>query len=124
MVPLEVAPAKKAVEDLGRATSNGMENNTIAPKSGPRDFFMYLLVTATLYASVVGFLAVSFAYVDVLHPDKLVSCYDCALSQIRWSSSALIVVFPVFVVLFWLLSREYAAIPEKRELKVRRWLAW
>ncbi len=93
-------------------------------KSTPRDVFTYLLVTATLYASVVSFLALVFAYVDVTFPDPLDFCYSCLLNQIRWSSSALIVVFPVFVFLFRFLRKEYLANPEKRELKVRKWLVY
>lgn len=101
-----------------------MENTNIIPKSTPRDFFMYLLVTVMLYASVVSFIALLFAYIDVLYPDQLGICYSCSLNQIRLSSAALIVVFPVFVILFWLLSREYIAAPERREIKVRKWLVY
>lgn len=98
-----------------------MENHI---KSTPRDVFIYLLVTATLYASVVSFLALVFAYVDVTFPDPLDFCYSCLLNQIRWSSSALIVVFPVFIFLFYLLRGEHTRTPEKRELKVRKWLVY
>ena len=73
---------------------------------------------------MVSFIALTFAYIDVLYPDQLSFCYSCSLNQIRLSSAALIVVFPVFVVLFWLLSREHIAAPERREIKVRKWLVY
>lgn len=85
---------------------------------------MYLLVIATLYASVVSFIGLLFAYIDVTYPDQLNFCYSCSLNQIRWSSSVLVVVFPVFVFLFRLLRKEFAVAPEKRELKVRKWLVY
>lgn len=98
-----------------------MENQI---KSTPRDVFLYLLVTATLYASVVSFIAMLFAYVDALYLDQLNSCYSCSLGQIRWASSILIVVFPVFLFIFSRLRKEYLATPEKREIKARKWLVY
>lgn len=85
---------------------------------------MYLLVTATLYASVVSFIALLFAYVDALYPDQLNFCFSCGLDQIRWSSSVLIVVFPVFLFIFSRLRKEYLASPEKREIRARKWLVY
>lgn len=96
-----------------------MENPT---KNTPRDVFMYLLVTAALYASVVSFIALWFAYIDVLAPDQLGYCYTCSLNQIRWASSVLVVVFPVFALVFRWLRKVYLQSPDKRELKVRKWL--
>ncbi len=98
-----------------------MENQT---KSTPKDVFTYLLVTVTLYASVFSFLALLFSYIDTLYPDQLSFCYSCGLDQIRWSSSVLIVVFPVFMFIFSLLRKEYLASPEKREIKARKWLIY
>lgn len=98
-----------------------MENQL---KSTPRDVFMYLLVTATLYTSVVSFIALLFAYVDALYPDQLNFCFGCGLDQIRWSSSILIVVFPVFLFIFGRLRKEYVKMPEKREIKARKWLVY
>ena len=98
-----------------------MENPT---KSTPRDVFTYLLVTVTLYAAIVSFTALVFSYIDVLYPDLLNFCYTCSLDQIRWSSSVLIVVFPVFLFIFSHLRKEYLASPEKREIRARKWLVY
>ena len=102
-----------------------MENiSTSSVKSTPRDVFLYLLVTGTLYASAIALISLLFAYIDVLLPDTLGYCYTCSLDQIRWTSSALLVVFPVFLFLFRKLSKEILANPERREIKVRKWLVY
>ena len=98
--------------------------NPVTAKSTPRDVFMYLLVTATLYASVVAFIVLWLAYIDVLVPDQLGFCYTCSLDQIRGSSSVLLVVFPVFAFIFRLLRKEYQSLPQKRELRARKWLMY
>src|SRR3989344_7823406 len=95
-----------------------------ATRTTPKDFFAQLLVTVTLYVSVVSFITLLFAYSEVLLPDALNYYYDGILSQIRWSSSVLLVVFGVYIFLSWLIGREFRQIPEKRELKVRKWLTY
>ena len=98
-----------------------MENIT---KTGPRDVFLQLLAIITLYISAVSFGALLFAYVDRFFPDPLVD-HPQAISQgIRWAVSSLVIVFPVYLWLSWKLAREATTYPEKRELKIRRWLLY
>lgn len=93
-------------------------------KSSPQDVFMHLLAIAALYASVVSFIALWFQYINVLLPDPLNFFYRAALDGVRWASSALVVVFPVFILLSWLIGRDFRAEPRKRELRVRKWLLY
>ena len=93
-------------------------------KSSPKDFFAHLLAFGALYVSVVSFIALLWAYIEALFPDRLGFYYEGGLSQIRWASSVLVVVFAVYILLSWLIGREYQAIPEKREIRVRRWLVY
>jgi len=97
-----------------------MENTNISQKSSIKDVFYNLLATITLYASVISFISLFFAYVDYLYPDKLSYYYTGILDQIRLSTSVLIVVFAVFILISWLMSREFKLNPEKREALVRR----
>lgn len=87
----------------------------------PRDVFMYLLVFAALYASVVSFIALLFTYVNVLFPDRLTFGAFGNLEQIRWSSSVLIIVFPLYLLVSWLINRPNG--PD-REIKIRKWLTY
>ena len=93
-------------------------------KTTPKDFFMHLLGFAALYASIVSFLALVFAYVDVIFPDPLSFYYANSLSQIRLSSSVLLIIFPVFILISWLIAKDFAQEPEKRNIKFRKWLIY
>lgn len=101
-----------------------MDINNIGVKSGPKDVFMYLLAIFTLYISVVSFIELMFAYINAIFPDQLTYNYTGILDQIRISSSTLTVVFAVFILLSWILGKDLAAVPEKRELRVRKWLIY
>lgn len=92
-------------------------------KTTPRDFFIHVLVFATLYASVVSFLALLFTYIDVSFPDRL-GFYGEDVDQIIGPSSILIIIFPVFILASWILGKDLAGNPEKREMKFRKWLIY
>ena len=93
-------------------------------RSSPRDVFIHLLLILTLYMSVVSFIALLFQYIHVALPDPLITSSRAAFQGIRWSSSVLIVAFPVFLLLSWLLEKEFARTPQKRDLKIRKWLVY
>ena len=93
------------------------------PKSGPRDVFLYLLAIITLYFSVWRFIDLIFEYVNATFPDKL-HPYTGSFMDIRIDISTLIVIFPVYIGLMWFLRKDAIRNPEKRELKVRKWLLY
>jgi hypothetical protein len=103
-----------------------MENfsSTPIPKSTPRDVFMHLLSTVTLYVSVVSFITLAFQYINVWFPDVLNFYYQSILDSIRWSASALLVMFIVYVFMTWLINRDFAKNPTIKEIKIRKWLVY
>jgi len=98
-----------------------MENHV---KMTPRDFFMHLLGFFALYVSVISFLTLLFQYINALFPDKLDFYYTGILNTIRWSTSALLVVFAVYLLINWLLEKDFSRNPVKRDLKFRKWLTY
>jgi hypothetical protein len=102
-------------------------NNTVpasmVPKSGPKDVFMHLLAIVTLYASAVSFIALMFALINGWFPDALDYGYG-ASDSIRWSASMLIVMFPVYLLVTWLIRRDFDKNPERREIRIRKWLGY
>lgn len=89
----------------------------------PKDFFLQIGVMLTLYVSAVSLITLLFQVINVLHPDQLYGGYgDLYSSGIRWAIASLIIIFPLFILLSWLISRDYATMPEKRGLSLRRWL--
>ena len=98
----------------------------IKPKSAPRDVFLHLLSIVTLYAAATAFLTLSFQLINLWFPDILdmggYYAYAGARNAIRWSLASLVVVFPVYFFTARFLRKEYEREPEKRELRVRKWL--
>ena len=96
-------------------------------KNMPRDTFLYLLAIITLVVVAVGFGMAVFNYIDFYFPDpatdyyRTVSSYE---SSIRQAMAMLIVVFPVFLWVSRFLRNDVGFHPEKRELKIRKWLLY
>lgn len=96
--------------------------NTMQAKSTPRDVFLYLLVTAMLYAIAVSAISLLFQYVNTFFPDTLVD-YDYFINDtLRRVLSILIIVTPVYAWILHFLNRDMVAHPEKHTLGIRRWL--
>lgn len=106
-----------------------MENRTGVPaeKAGPKDVFLHLLSIIALYVSAGMFVNLIFNYVNIWLPDAVSDNYYTILSarsSARWAIASLIVVFPVYIWSVWFLNKNYAAVPEKREMKIRKWLLY
>lgn len=102
--------------------------NNMPVKVTPKDFFLHLLSIVALYVSAISFLVLIFQYANLAFPDLLEQGYyfnsGGAYRAIRWAIASLIVIFPVYVFVTKFLNKEYAKEPEKRELKVRKWLLY
>jgi hypothetical protein len=103
-----------------------MEHST-TKKVSPRDVFMHLLAIIALYVSAGSFIALLFQYINIVFPDILeYSQYarESALGIIRWSIASLVIIFPLYAVATHTLNKEYKREPEKRNLKIRKWLTY
>lgn len=95
----------------------------ISVKTSPKDFFLHLLAIVALYISAVSFGALIFQFIDRFFPDPLVDFHVVRFTaSIRWAIASLVIVFPVYVWTSWFLARDVSDHPEKRELKIRKWL--
>jgi len=97
-------------------------------KSLPRDVFLHLLSIISLVAVAVSFGTLLFQYINVYFPD-IVTDYGYYnrsgyFSQIRSALAALIVFLPVFIWVSRFIKRDIDRNPEKRELKIRKWLLY
>ncbi len=105
------------------------EQNIQKVKStSPKDVFLQLLAIITLYFSAGSFLTALFQYANVLFPDVLFSgSYNAVVAvrtPLRFAVSSLIVVFPVYIWLSWLLNKGYREDAGKRDSKLRKWLVY
>lgn len=100
------------------------QSQSSAPHSAstPRDVFAHLLTTIMLIVSVVSVVALAFQYVNIKFPDELTYAYTISSEIIRSAMAALIIAWPIYVYLMWILLKDVLRDPEKRQLKVRRWL--
>ena len=70
------------------------------PKTTPKDFFLYLGVTVSLYVSAVSLIGLLFSVIDQAFPGPL-AYIDPYSTGVRTAIATLIVIFPVFI-LVWL----------------------
>lgn len=100
-----------------------------APKTSPKDFFLNLLSTVALYMTSASFIVLVFQYINIFFSDTLDSnSYSnplrSAYDAIRFAVSTLVVAFPVYVASLWYMNKEYVNNPEKRRVKIRKWLVY
>lgn len=97
------------------------------PYLDAREAFMYLVLFSTLYVSAYHLGSLLFDIITITFRDPADASAVAAAylrQSMRWSVSSLVVAFPVFVYISWLLNREIGADPIKRHSKVRRWLTY
>lgn len=96
-----------------------------AYKTSPKDIFLQLLAIVTLYGSAAGVLTLSFQFINLQVPDPLsYGSVEGTRSVIRFAVSSLIIVFPVYLWVMRFLARAYAAEPERKEIRIRKWLVY
>jgi hypothetical protein len=98
------------------------------PYLSPREAFQYLLLFVALYMGAYHLCSLIFDIVNQTFPDPAWTLrdYDNEFERqaIRWSISALIVTYPVFLYMSWLTARAIRQDPVKRASIVRRWLTY
>lgn len=93
----------------------------------PRDVFLYLLAVITLITVAVSFGIVVFQMINVYIPDVVSDAYmsrSSYLSTMRSALAAVVIVLPVFLWVSRFLRKDIIKSPEKRDLKIRRWLLY
>jgi len=97
------------------------------PYLSAREAFMYLVMFLTLYISSFSFGTLLFQFINRWLPDAA-QAYDYMLiastETIRTSTAALVITFPVFLFVAYLLQRAITEDPDKRSSKVRKWLTY
>lgn len=96
------------------------------PYLNAREAFMYLVLFLTLYISAISFGTLLFQFIARAYPDVVPYQYyvDATSSAIRWSTSCLIIAFPIFMWVSWLLNKAIGKDPDKRSSKIRKWLTY
>ncbi len=96
------------------------------PYLNAREAFLYLVLFMTLYISAFSFGTLIFQFINRWLPDVLQGGYmDSSISDaIRMSTSSLVIAFPVFYYVSWVLYKASQRDPDKRSSKIRKWLTY
>src|SRR3989344_648263 len=92
------------------------------PKVTPKDFFLWAGAMISLYASAVAFVALFFSYINYAFPDPLhYFPSDPCSSGVSYQMASLLVLFPLFLLLMWVIRRDIAKDSTRQDIWVRRW---
>ena len=96
------------------------------PYLSAREAFLYLVLFATLYVAAWNLGSLLFDLINRAFPDPADPAYQTSrlAESIRWSTSSVIIAFPVFLFVAHYLGKELARSPIKRLSAVRRWLTY
>lgn len=91
-----------------------------------REAFLYLVLFTSLYISIFNFGHLLFQFINRAFPDVTQQRYGdrFSLESVRWSVSALIVAFPVFLYTARLLSQQLVKDASLRLSPIRRWCTY
>ncbi|MES3004723.1 MAG: DUF5671 domain-containing protein [Patescibacteria group bacterium] len=94
-------------------------------KFDSKDFFLNLGATVALYTVVISLMNLLFTVINYAYP-KVTSGYSYynASQSISWPVAALIVVFPIFVYLMWILEKTYRHSLEARNTGIHKLLTY
>ena len=88
-----------------------------------KDFFLHLGVIVTFYASTIALITLLFEVVNFAYP-RITNAYQYYFPSISFQVATLIVAFPLFLFLSWLLQKTYVSDPSLREAPLRKWLSY
>ncbi|HUO50730.1 MAG TPA: DUF5671 domain-containing protein [Candidatus Paceibacterota bacterium] len=91
------------------------------PKITPKDFFLWAGAMISLYVSVFALVYLLFDYIDRAFPDALNYSADPYGDGIRYWIASLVVLFPVYLLLTWVIRRDIAHDASRKQIWVRRW---
>src|SRR3989339_529527 len=96
-----------------------METTT---RTTPKDFFLHIGAIAALYFIVINLVQLVFQTIDAAFPVTPESAG--AIPNISFPIAALIIGFPLYLLLMRLIASVETVDPAKRDLSVRRWLSY
>lgn len=90
-----------------------------------RDAFLYLVMFGMLYLSSYHLGNLLFQFVNLAFPDSAQMEYGRSVAgRIRFSTSALLIAFPVFLFMAYRIARLVAHDPAQRGSAIRKWLTY
>lgn len=111
----------------GMEPINQMQSQAVSqakPKTSAKDFFLNLGAIVALYTVVFNLVNLLFTVINKAYPQVSSGYYGLTSYSISFPVATLIIFFPIFVLLMWVLAKGYVSEPEKKHLSVRKWLTY
>ncbi|MFH1366230.1 MAG: DUF5671 domain-containing protein [Patescibacteria group bacterium] len=97
--------------------------NSPRTKTSAKDFFINLGAIVALGFFVGNLISLLFTIINKAYPFTTGYNYYGSYS-ISFPVASLIIIFPIYILLMWLLERGYFTEPEKRNIGIRKWLTF
>lgn len=92
-------------------------------KTTPKDFFLHLLSNVALYYCAGWLVSLLYDYINFQFGKNNFGT-EFFSGSMRWAIASLVIVFPVYILATRSLNRDMEANPEKKEMRVRKWLMY
>lgn len=92
-------------------------------KISVKDFFLHIGAIVTFYASAIALITLLFEVINFAYP-KITNAYQYYFPSISFQVATLIVAFPLFLFLSWLMQKSYESEPALRDATIRKFLAY
>ena len=90
-----------------------------------KDFFLYLTAAVTLYVSAGSLISLLFAIINHLVADPSLDRYAYYGSSysggIQFAIASLIIIFPIYLLVSWILRKDIVAAPARADFWIRKW---
>lgn len=94
------------------------------PYLSAREAFLVLVMFLALYISAFAFGNLLYVFIERAFPDRQLRYYTGGAEAARAATSALIIAFPIFLLLSRQLARQAERDPVKRGSRIRKWLTY
>jgi hypothetical protein len=89
-----------------------------------KDVFSYLLMITVFIMGVVSFITILFNSIDAAFPDVLQNYYNNGADSIRGAISMVVIVWPVYILMAWMIGKDLLKFKDKADLWIRKWLLY
>ena len=93
-------------------------------KTGAKDFIINLGAIIALYTSVASLIDLLFTIINTIYPQINYGYSYFGSESISWSVATLVIFSPIFILLMWLLEKDYRIFPEKQSSGIHRWFTY
>lgn len=106
---------------------NMNEENKVENKSKAVDFFLYFGIIISLIVCITNILEMIFTAIDRKFPDVLgsISYYsDAYNNDVRLAIASLIVMYPLYIILSFVVAKDISKNPQKKDIGVRKFMIY